>query len=286
MPSRPGRAGASRALRLAPVLLAAAGLLSACAGSAPRTLSWPGGSALAVAHGERIRSWPQAVSSVAETMRGPLGLPQVEFSVRFFGSRRALERGLVEAGYAPEVARRAAETLDAVGLPGRVFLIERPLARSGWTSRVATLAHELGHVLEYELAGGRRGASDQWIREGFSEWVAIRVLDELQLGSADVRRGRARRIVALVGADRLPSLAEVATWDDWLRLNAVRPAPPLYPYAFLAVDLLVERHGVEAVLGYFRSFTSSNDAEGLFRAAFGGTRSELETALRIRLGER
>ena len=283
---RPGRRGGGRRARLGLALVAVAGLLSACAGSAPHTISWPGGGALAVAHGGRIRSWPQAVSSVAETMRGPLGLPLTGFSVHFFDGREALERGLVEAGSAPEIARRAAATFDAVGRPDGVYVNERRLTRSGWTTRVAILAHELGHVLQYELLGGRRSASDQWLREGFSEWISFGVLARLQLATEGRRRGDARRAVALAGADRLPALSELATWDAWVLFQAERPALPLYPYAYLAVDLLVERHGVDAVLGYFRSFTSSNDAEGLFRAAFGGSRGELESALRIRRGER
>ncbi len=284
--SRPGRCGAGRRAALGSFLLAGAGLLFACAGSAPHTIAWPGAGALAVAHGERIRSWPQAVSSVAETMRGPLGLPLTGFSVHFFEGRQALERGLVEAGSAPDIARRAAATFDAVGRPDGVYVNERRLARSGWTTRVAILAHELGHVLQYELVGGRRSASDQWLREGFSEWISFRVLDRLQLASEGRRRGDARRAVALGGEAGLPSLTELATWDAWVRFQAERPARPLYPYAYLAVDLLVERHGVDAVLGYFRSFTASNDAEGLFRAAFGATRSEFEAALRARFGER
>jgi len=219
-------------------------------------------------------------------MRGPLGLPLTGFSVRFFEGRETLERGLVEAGSAPDIARRAAATFDAVGRPEGVFVNERRLARSSWTTRVALLAHELGHVLQYELVGGRRSASDQWLREGFSEWISFEVLDRLQLASKGRRRGDARRAVALAGEASLPSLAELATWDAWVRFQAKRPALPLYPYAYLAVDLLVERHGVYAVLGYFRSFTASNDAEGLFRAAFGATRGDFEAALRARLAER
>ncbi|MHB1046025.1 MAG: hypothetical protein ACYC4P_08415 [Thermoanaerobaculia bacterium] len=284
--SRRERLGALRPAGRGLALVAVAGLLSACAGSAPHTISWPGGGAPAAAHGERIRSWPQAVSSVAETMRGPLGLPLTGFSVHFFDDGQALERGLVAAGTAPEIARRAAATFDAVGRPDGVYVNERRLARSGWTTRVAILAHELGHVLQYELVGGRRSASDQWLREGFSEWISFGVLARLQLASEGRRRGDARRAVALAGAARLPALSELATWDAWVRFQAERPALPLYPYAYLAVDLLVERHGVEAVLGYFRSFTSSNDAEGLFRAAFGATRSDLDAALRAELSER
>ena len=127
---RRGCRGALRPVRLDLALVAVARLLSACARSAPHAISWLGGGGPAAAHGERIRSWPQAVSSVAETMRGPLGLPLTGFSVHFFDGREALERGLAEAGTAPEIARRAAATFNAVGRPDGVYVNERRLARA------------------------------------------------------------------------------------------------------------------------------------------------------------
>ena len=45
----------------------------------------------------------------------------------------------------------------------------------------------------------------------------------------------------------------------------------LYATAQLAVDLLIERHGVDAVLAYFRRFASSQQREAHFAAAFGQT---------------
>mgnify|MGYP003399901864 CR=1 FL=1 len=48
-----------------------------------------------------------------------------------------------------------------------------------WASRVGTLAHELVHILQYDIAGGRRGTSEQWLREGFAEWVSLDVLQRI-----------------------------------------------------------------------------------------------------------
>lgn len=266
-------------------LLGAGGLLGSCA-SSPHTLSWPADATVAVARGERIRNWPQAVSAVAATMEGPLGLPPLEFRVSFYPTRGALEKGLVAEGYSTDFARRAASTLDGVGIPGRVLLHEGALARATWTDRVAMLAHELTHVLQYQLAAGRRSTSEQWLREGFAEWVSAKVLESLHLSSPGARRNRALRAASLAGPARLPPLSELSTWHQWVDLRAARPGLPVYPYSHLAVDLLVERHGVEAVLDYFRRFAVSYDAPGIFAWAFGETREELEAELGAVLGRR
>jgi hypothetical protein len=270
----------------APALLAVAGLVASCAGAGPHTLSWPADRTIAVAHGDRIRNWPQAISSVVEVLQGPLGLPPVEFSVSFYPSRGAFERGLIDSGYPPEIARRTAATLDGVGMPRRVLLYEGAVARTTWTARVAMLAHEIVHVLQYDLAAGRQGTSEQWIREGYAEWVSMRALEILHMTGAAGRRNRARRAVALAGSSRLPSLSELATWEQWADLRTERPGLPAYPYAFVATEFLVDRHGVDAVLDYFRRFAVSDDAEGNFAAAFDESRAELEAAFRGHLAGR
>jgi hypothetical protein len=259
-------------------------LLASCGGTGPHTLSWPADRTVAASRGEKIRNWPQAVAAIVTVMEGPLGLPPVEFSVSFFPNRSAFEAGLVAEGYPAAVAARVAAALDGVGIPRRVLLNERSLARVTWADRVAMLSHELVHVLQYELARGRRGTSEQWLREGFAEWVSGRVLEGLHLSGAGSKRGRARRAVAVAGPSRLPALAELATWDQWVELRTTSPRLPVYPYAFLAADLLVERHGVDAVLDYFRRFAVSNDADGAFRFAFGETRGEFEAEFRATLG--
>jgi hypothetical protein len=259
--------------------LVAAGLAVSCASAGPYTVSWPADRTTAVSHGDWIQSWPQAVSSIAEVMHGPLGLPPVEFTVHFFHNRRAFEQGLVDEGYPPAFARRTAAVLDGIGGPGRVLLNEAAVARAGWSDRVALLAHELVHVLQYELGGGHRGTSEQWLREGFAEWVSGRVLEGLRMAGAEREIRRARRVVALAGPTRLPPLSDMVTFDQWVDLRTARPMLPTYEYAFVAADFLVDRHGVDAVLDYFRRFATSSDTDGNFAAAFGESRRQFEQAL-------
>lgn len=273
-------------IRHALVLLLAAGLAVSCASAGPYTVSWPADRTTAVTRGDWIQSWPQAVSSIAEVLHGPLGLPPVEFTVHFFHNRRAFEQGLVDEGYPPAFARRTAAALDGIGGPRRVLLNEGAVARGTWSDRVALLAHELVHVLQYELGGGHRGTSEQWLREGFAEWVTERVLEHLRMAGARTELRRAKRVVALAGPTRFPPLSAMVTFDQWVELRTTRPTLPTYEYAFVAADFLVDRHGMDAVLDYFRRFATSGDTDGNFAAAFGEPRRQFEQALVAQLTRR
>jgi hypothetical protein len=162
-----------------------------------------------------------------------------------------------------------------------VLLNESKLVTLSWADRVALLAHELTHSLQYELGGGKRGASDQWLREGFADWTAMRVVERLGV----LRRGelRRQRIEAFrSGGERIWPLAEMVTFPQWVALSA-RSDGESYLQAFFAVDFLVERHGVPAILDYFSRFARSDDRLGNFRATFGEELASFEKALAARL---
>lgn len=265
------------------VVLALAG---ACASPGPFSLSWPTEQPRAAARGEWIGSWPQAMASIAEVFTSGLGLPPLRFTVHFFPGRRAFEEGLVEHGYAPEFARRTAGALDGIGGHRLVLLNEHAIAAASWPDRVAFMAHELVHVLQYELGGGRRGTSEQWLRDGFAEWVAGEVMAALHLAEPGLASRRARAVVTLAGAPRFPALSQMATFEQWVNLRTTQPALPTYEFALVASAFLVERHGMPAVLDYFARFAVSDDADGHFTAAFGESRSAFESALRAHLAGR
>jgi len=69
-------------------------------------------------------------------------------------------------------------------------------------------------------ASGRRSTSHQWLREGFADAVAVRVLDRLGALSADSWRRQRRELFG--GSDRTqaPRLAQLATFTDWMRVTA------------------------------------------------------------------
>lgn len=96
-----------------------------------------------------------------------------------------------------------------------------------------------------------------------------------------VRRERQRDLRA-AGRSRTPRLADLVTFPAWVRASE-RYSETMYLLAFLAVDVLVERHGMTAVTEYFKRFAASDDRTGNFRAAFGETIEAFEAAVAARL---
>lgn len=267
-----------RVLVLAPIV-AALGAASACVTTrAPRVLQTPGLGARPVDHVAAIRDYDVAVASIAAILQREFHVPPYPVDFHFFQDRQAFERGLLSVGYTDALARDTAQTMDAVGGYRRVMLNEAALSRQHWPGRVASLAHELTHSLQYELGGARRGLSDQWLREGFAEWMAMQVLHRLRGLNADEARRRYRIVVRRAGRSRTPALADMVTFPQWVTLNRSRGIPA-YPYAFLAVDYLIARHGVDAVFGYFRLFAATQNRVGNFRTAFGEDLPAFEAAL-------
>lgn len=74
---------------------------------------------------------------------------------------------------------------------------------------------------------------------------------------ADVRRGT------------LPvSFRRLSTFPDWAAAQSREPVP-VYAQAFVAAELLLERHGLKAMVEYFRLFGTSMDKDANFALAFG-----------------
>lgn len=268
------------------ILALAAVLASGCAVShEPRLVSIPEPGLRPATRVDEIGDYRTAAATIAWISERDLGFPQFPVTFRFYPHREAFEKALLDSGYDPSLARSTARTMMAVGGHRGVLLNDGKVGLLPWAERVALLAHELGHSLQYELGGGFRGASDQWLREGFAEWLSLRVLERLRAISLDdVRRAR-RGDLHVVGRSRLPALAELVTFPQWVRAGEEHGAS-IYALSFLAVDFLLERHGVPPVIAYFERFASSQDRIANFRAAFGEGLESFETALHRRLWRR
>jgi hypothetical protein len=236
-----------------------------------------------------ITSYETALATVCHIMERDLRLPRLQVTVRFYPDRETFEAALVGVGYNPQFARDTAEIMTAIGGYRGVLINERKLGSRPWPQRIATLAHELTHSLQYEVGGGQRGASDQWLREGFGEWVAARVLERLGLTTLNdaVMRGvltlqsrRRPRDAAAADAGGLPPLGAMVTFPQWVALGQNGQGAMLYDQAFVAVDVLIRRHGVDAVLAYFTRFAATQDRVANFRAAFGEDLETFEGAFR------
>ncbi len=221
-----------------------------------------------------LRTYESAVKSIAAIMVSELGLPlPSRFAVFVFPSRAAYAAGLAETGQIP--APRAAEIAAysvGLGQHRQLFLNDGALRGACGSTWLAVVTHELTHSAQYELSGGRRGRSEQWIREGMADWVAYRVLDRLGEATFENQREKARRQVS--GAwhafkDKGLDLVDLGRPRRW----EARHLPPgghlLYRLAFLLTDELIQRAGWDRLLEYFRAFADSDDRFGNFQRAFG-----------------
>jgi len=261
-------------------------IASACAGraSGPVVLSIPEVRVSPVRNGEWITGYDLAVASIAAIMERDLGLPKVQAALHVYSNRAAFRSALETEGYTPEFARDAAATLSGIGGFRRVLLNDETLRWLEWPHRIALLAHELTHTVQYEFSGGRRSTSEQWLREGFAEWVEVFVMDALDLATWDQARGIAvQRVRDAARRGPLPTFPEMVTYPDWVSVIQRGSEQAVYAQALMAADLLISRHGRAAVIEYFRLFEASEDRIGNFRSAFGEDLSEFDTRFREQL---
>lgn len=282
----PCRIGAAMCAPVGPVarlILVVATCASACAATRePWLVSVPQPGVQPVSRLDAIFDYRIAAATVASIFERDLGLTPFPVTFQFFPHRDAFEKALLESGYDAALARSTARTMMAVGGFRGVLLNETALGSLPWAGRLELLAHEMGHSLQYELGGGRRGTSDQWLREGFADWLSVQVLERLDAGSVTaVRRERLRELRA-AGRSNTPRIADLVTFRQWVNASE-RHGASAYALSFLGVDFLLERHGVQTVLGYFKRFASSEDRSGNFRSAFGEDLHSFEAALAAKL---
>ena len=227
------------------------------------------------------------LSSVAWVLVERLGLPlSSPLHAYFYSTAEAFELGLVtdarsETWFAKDQARFA----SGVGTYYGILLREDKFRAASILARVGLVAHELTHVSQYELAGGRRGRSEQWLREGHADWVRFRVLEHLGLRSyAESRKRILQEVRRAQSVERFPSLTLLATNREWTTARNESGQVATYYQAFLATDWLVERRGHGAVIEYFRRFGRFDDREGNFEAAFGMSLSRFADEFQSRLG--
>jgi hypothetical protein len=267
---------------------AAAGTVSgaACTASTggPVVLSIPDVRAPSVRVGPWIDTYESAVVSIAEILERDLGLPAIQASLYFYADQTAFRQALELDGYEPSFARDAAATLSGIAGFRRVVLNDANLRWLEWPNRIALLAHELTHTVQYEFSRGRRSTSEQWLREGFAEWVEVYVMDVLDFTTWD--RARAIAVQRVRDAARKqppPTFAEMVTYPDWVRTVQRSGEAAVYAQALIAADLLIARHGRDTVVGYFRLFEASEDRLANFRAAFGEDLPAFEVVFRDHL---
>ena len=274
---------AHAALLLTTFAAATSAAAAACVASksGPLVLSIPDVRAPSVRAGAWIDTYESAVASIAEILERDLRLPAIQASLYFYDDQNAFQRALELDGYEPAFARDAAATLSGIAGFRRVILNDANLRWLEWPNRVALLAHELTHTVQYEFSRGRRSTSEQWLREGFAEWVEVYVMDVLGFTTWDRARGIAlQRVRDAARKQPPPTFAEMVTYPEWVRMVQRSGEEGVYAQALIAADLLIARHGRDAVVGYFRLFETSEDRLANFRAAFGEELPAFEVVFR------
>jgi hypothetical protein len=256
----------------------AAALLSvaACGVSGPRLVHVRDLPERPVYAADWITSDRNAAAVAMAVMERELNLPRLDVTLHFLPNRDAFRQALLDDGYDASFAEETSARLDAIAGHRRVFFNSAALAQLPYPQRAGFIAHELTHTLQYELGGGVRGASDQWLREGFADWVGGRVL--ATIGVTPLEVFQQQRVRAYRQGSNLPPLERMATFPDWVALIADTNPAAMTGKVYLAVEFLVERHSVEAVLDYFGRFAASQDRLGNFAAAFGEPLSAFQAA--------
>lgn len=251
------------------LLLAGLLLLTGCA-AAPRVIPITLSPGQPAASADRIGDYPEALRAITAVMHRELNLPIPRAYLYLYPHRDGFETGLVtERRFKPTLARDTANFAWGVGGPDKVLVNEAALVRVTWPERIRFLAHEFTHTIQYELANGRRSTSDQWLREGFADWISYRVLESLGLDSfTNKREQRLKQVGDARDRQPFPALAQMVTFSEWVTLRNKHGAAVTYGQAFLAVDFLIERKGLPAVVEYFRLFSRSEDRLANFRMAF------------------
>lgn len=249
-------------------------LVAACARTAGEIEVVRPAAGAAASEGRR-GDYETALTAIADAFAAAVGLPRPQAALVVFPTRRRFEQGLLEIGYPPALAR-SASSFDAIGGARAVLVNGATVNGFDRTRRVRLLAHELVHTLQYQFGGGTRGASEQWLREGFAEWVACRITAHLGLESmASLRQDLIGRLAnARFGLAPAP-FDRLVTFPQWVDAQG-RVEAPVYTQAYIAAEMLIEMRGVPAVVRYFERFKTTTDYRTAFAEAFGLERGEFE----------
>jgi len=229
-----------------------------------------------------ITGYESAVRVIAAMIVTELELPlPQQFTVFVYPSRAEYERGLVRVpGISPVRAAEIADYSVGLGHHRQVFINDEALRGAPRSDWLGVVAHELTHTAQYELSGGRRGRSEQWLREGMADWVRFLVLE--RLGEETLRHQRERALSAVARAlpalrDDPPDLLVLGSPPGWSARTVSSGDRLTYGLAFLLTDDLIRHRGFESLRAYFRAFADSDDRFGHFRRAFGRSLAEFQS---------
>lgn len=261
-PSMPARLGAS-------AIFAAVLVTSGCVTAPYRTLALAFDGPVPATLGYDAEDL-RVAQVAARLINDRLGLPfPAEATVHVYVNQATFAEGLVrEGGLAETAAWDRAAFAGGVASPRGIFLRGDILASMRLPDRVGLIAHELAHVCQMEMRRGGSGGPATWILEGHADWVKYRVIDFLGLRSYAQSRREVRRAVRLAVIRFFPRLTDLRSGDQWTQTRNRLGSAATYGQAFLAVDWIAERYGIEKLDEFQRRFAFRTDPTQHWGAVF------------------
>ena len=226
----------------------------------------------------QIADYTSAIDAIVRVLIHDFGLPVPRHMLTLYVTREEFEAGLIEhMKLNPALARSTASFAQATVTNGRVLVNEPAVAKLTWPERIELLAHEITHTVQLELAGHRSLVRQQWLTEGFAEWMGYAITERLGLDDMSRQRARIRASLAAAGGvGSLPRLGEMNTFAQWVATRRKHGYTATFSQSFLIVECLMERHSFGAILDYFRHFRVSGNYAANFHLAFGETLEDFE----------
>ena len=221
-----------------------------------------------------------AVKAIAAVMVEDLGLPNLDATVNLYSGREKYRATLSREVHDLAGGASAKSEAFARASCGRhTVLADRGrLAAFSWRARVRTVAHEMVHLAEFALADWNCAEPHYWLMEGFAQWGAYKIVASLGLQSFAESLALFREDVARAyHREALPALGQLASAADWDAAERATGRETPYGGSVFAVDFLIERKGLAAVIDYFARFKDSASRGDNFSAAFGEDVETFET---------
>jgi hypothetical protein len=278
------------ARRLVQYLCTVVLILQSCA-TGPRVLTIPSTTETSRTVEYQPGDYEKMLAAITSAMVTELKLPAIHGSLIFYSSQSSFEAGVMQDAQedlqrlrqqlGPRAnqlngetvlfgAKRSAVTSVALAMYKKVLVNEWRFSKTPRSEQLRILAHELTHLVQKEMVNYRLILFDQWLTEGFAEWVGYKVADTLAAESmANGRETVLGYIATARSYQTFPSLGQLAMNSEWTTWARTLGPPATYGQAFIAVDYLIERKGLAAVLEYFRLFAKINDHNRNFASAFG-----------------
>ncbi len=249
--------------------------------------------------------YERMLAASTSVMLTDLKLPAVHGSVTFYSSQASYEAGVLQDAeedlerlrlqLGPRgnqlnrdafllAAKRLAVSSVAQARYKKVLVDEWRFSKTLPSGQLRILAHELTHLVQKEMVDYRLVLVDQWLAEGFAEWVGYKVADALAMESIAESRETALGFIATAKSyQTFPGLEQLAMNSDWITWLRTLGNSATYGQAFIAVDYLIELKGLPAVIQYFQLFGKINDHKRNFATAFGESISSFDDRFRNHL---